>query len=279
VVASLALAVDRLVDRTCCLARWRPQADQEKVESVFGRQALGMTWDFAEGVPLSAATASWEDAVGHPLRVIEELSKWSNRPAHVERATATKHPLPDDSADAFVTDPPYYDAVPYAHLSDFFYVWLKRSLRGVHGDLFRDDVVDKADEIVVDRPHHLSTSTKDIAFYETALRKAFAEGRRVLRPTGVGVVVFASKTTASWEAILDAVIGAGWVITGSWPIDTEMEARIAARGQARLASSVHLVCRPREHVDGTLRSDEVGDWRAIPETSPHITPKAVRKIS
>ena len=156
---------------------------------------------------------------------------------HVEQASATNHPLPDDAAAAFVTDPPYYDAVPYAYLSDFFYVWMRRTLADVHPSLFREGGVPKDAEIVVDRPHQLSKSTKDIAFYERELTKAFAEGRRVLAPSGVGTIVFASKTTASWEAILKAVIDAGFIITGSWPIDTEMETRVAAQGQARLAAS------------------------------------------
>jgi hypothetical protein len=155
-----------------------------------------------------------------------------------------------------MTDPPYYDAVPYAYLSDFFYVWLRRSLGTVHAALFAADAVPKDDEIVVDRSHRLSQSTKGIAFYERELQKAFAEGRRVLRSDGICVIVFASKTTSSWEAILKAVVDAGWVITGSWPIDTEMESRVAAQGQARLASSVHLACRPR-----TLT--ETGDWRDV----------------
>ena len=133
----------------------------------------------------------------------------------------------------------------------------------MHPELFKLAVVPKDEEIVVDRPHELSNSTHDIAFYERELTKAFAEGRRVLRPDGVGTVVFASKTTASWEAILKAVVDAGWIITGSWPIDTEMETRVSAQGQARLASSVHLVCRPRENPDGSVRTDEVGDWRDV----------------
>ena len=95
-----------------------------------------------------------------------------------------------------------------------------------------------------------------------------SEGRRVLRPEGVGTIVFASKTTASWEAILKAVVDAGWIITGSWPIDTEMENRVSAQGQARLASSVHLVCRPRENSDGSVRIDEVGDWRDVLQELP-----------
>ena len=114
----------------------------------------------------------------------------------------------------------------------------------------------------------MSNSTHDIFFYERELTKAFADARRVVRPDGVGVIVFASKTTASWEAILKAVVDAGWIITGSWPIDTEMETRIAAAGQARLASSVHLVCRPRENPDGSVRSDEVGDWRDVLQELP-----------
>ena len=175
--------------------------------------------------------------------------------AQAERASATAHPLPDDAANALVTDPPYYDAVPYAHLSDFFYVWLRRSLCQVHPGTYARMQVPKDTEIVVDRPHELSNSTHDIAFYERELTKAFADGRRILAPDGIGTIVFASKTTASWEAILQAVVDAGWIITGSWPIDTEMEARVAAQGQARLGV-IHpsrLVARASEAAE--RRSD------------------------
>jgi adenine-specific DNA methylase len=171
-------------------------------------------------------------------------------------ASATEHPLPDQAAQAVITDPPYYDAVPYAYLSDFFYVWLRRCLAEIQPELFQGKQVPKDAEIVVDRPHELSQSTKDITFYERELTKAFGEGRRVLLPSGIAVIVFASKTTASWEAILQAVVDAELVIAGSWPIDTEMETRVAAQGQARLASSVHLVCRPRGRA-------QVGDWRDV----------------
>jgi hypothetical protein len=109
----------------------------------------------------------------------------------------------------------------------------------------------------------LSTSKKDVAFYERELTTAFDEARRILRPDGIGTIVFASKTTASWEAILQAVVDAHWVVTGSWPIDTEMGTRIAAHGQARLASSVHLICRPRENPGGSVCVNDVGDWRDV----------------
>lgn len=105
-------------------------------------------------------------------------------------------------------------------------------------------------------PHELNINQRDITFYERELTRAFAECRRILRHDSVAVIVFASKTTASWEAILKAVVDAEWTITGSWPIDTEREARVSAQGQARLGSSVHLVCRPRE-------SQAVGEWRDV----------------
>jgi hypothetical protein len=100
------------------------------------------------------------------------------------------------------------------------------------------------------------------------LTRAFSEGRRILRPDGIGTIVFASKTTASWEAILKAIVDAGWIITGSWPIDTEMETRMNAMGTATLASSVHIVVRPRENTDGSVRTDEIGDWRDVLQELP-----------
>lgn len=256
----LGIAVGRQGDFQSSLVTWT--AGGEFVGHTFVRQALGMVWDFAEPVPWAEASGNWEGAVGWVSRVIEQESASHSICGHVEQASATTHPLPDDAAAAVITDPPYYDAVPYAYLSDFFYVWMRRTLADVHPSLFREGGVPKDAEIVVDRPHQLSQSTKDIAFYERELTKAFADGRRIARPDGVGTIVFASKTTASWEAILQAVVDAGWVITGSWPIDTEREARVAAQGQARLASSVHLVCRPREDATGAA-SDSAGEWRDV----------------
>jgi hypothetical protein len=257
----LAFALDRQADYNSSVCRW--VAAGEFIGNTFSRQAIPMVWDFCEVSPLSESTGGFSGACAWIVNVLQRESSSRSLAGQVESASAARHPMPSDSAHAFITDPPYYDAVPYAHLSDFFYVRLKRTLGGVYYDLFKEGATPKTAEIVVDRPHGLSTSEKGIAFYEAELTKAFAEGWRVLRPDGVGTIVFASKTTASWEAILKAVIDAGWTITGSWPIDTEMEARIAAAGQARLASSVHLVCRPRKHSDGSTRADEIGDWRDV----------------
>jgi len=262
----LALAVGRLADYNSSLCRW--VSSGEFIGNTFGRQALPMMWDFCEVNPFSGSTGGFVGACDWILAVLEREGACRLRPGHAQIASATTHPLPNDSASAVVTDPPYYDAVPYAFLSDFFYVWLRRSLYGIHSDLLRDDVVPKDAEIVVDRPHELSDSTHDIAYYESELTKAFSEAHRVVRPGGISTIVFASKTTASWEAILKAVIEAGWTITSSWPIDTEMASKIAAQGQARLMSSVHLVCRPRKNRHAKAEIDQVGNWRDILQELP-----------
>jgi putative DNA methylase len=260
VMTCLALSQSKLLDLSNALTRWK--TDAECPVNLFARQAIGMMWDFAEAVTTSDSSGSWSSMNERTCHAIEMAICDFGLVGHIEQASATNHPLPDDAAAAFITDPPYYDAVPYAYLSDFFYVWMRRTLADVHPALFREGGVPKEAEIVVDRPHKLSQSSKDIAFYERELTKAFADGRRITRPDGVGTIVFASKTTASWEAILKAVVDAGWVITGSWPIDTEMETRVAAQGQARLASSVHLVCRPREDASGAV-TESVGEWRDV----------------
>jgi len=262
----LAFAVDRQADYNSSICRW--VATGEFIGNTFGRQAIPIIWDFCEVSPLSESTGGFSGACDWIFNVLKREAVSGTHGGQVESASATRHPLPSDSADAFITDPPYYHAIAYATLSDFFYIWLRRTLFSDYPDLLKSGEVPKHDEIIVDLAHELNTAQKDIAFYERELTKAFAEGRRVLRPNGVGTIVFASKTTASWEAILKAVVDAGWTITGSWPIDTEMEARVAAQGQARLASSVHLVCRPRENLDGSVRTDEIGDWRDVLQELP-----------
>lgn len=268
VMTCLSLAVGRVSDRCSSLGRYDPSAKMSGINNTFSRQALGMVWDYGEGPPLSDRSGGWALCAEWIAGVIAENARaWQDAGktgvGHVEQASATTHPLPDDAAAALVTDPPYYDSVAYAYLSDFFYVWMRRTLADVHPALFSEGGVPKDAEIIVDMPHKLNTRNKDVAFYEREMTKAFAEGRRVLAPSGVGTIVFASKTTASWEAILKAVIDAGFIITGSWPIDTEMESRVAAQGQARLGSSVHIVVRPRESVGGEVTTGQIGEWREV----------------
>jgi adenine-specific DNA methylase len=258
VQAALALNVDKMADYGSSLASWSSPASQETVRGTFSRQALAMVWDFAEAYPFVSSSGGWTHNLNFLTSPLEAESRCSHAIGHVERASATKHPLPDDCVDAFVTDPPYYDAIPYADLSDYFIVWLKRSLEG--STLARNfaTLSDKDEECVVDE-----VKGHDAAYFVRTMGKALTEGRRLARPEGIGIVVFAHKSTAGWEAQLQAMINAGWVVTGSWPIDTEREGRVRANASAALASSVHLVCRPRENPDGSVRTDEVGDWRDV----------------
>jgi adenine-specific DNA methylase len=262
----LALLLDKMADMNTSLCVWQSHA--EIPAHIFGRWAIGMVFDFAETNPLAQSSGSPESSGKRLLDGLKVILAAQPTTGHAELGDATQHALPDNSVQLFMVDPPYYDAIPYAHLMDFFYVWLRRSIGDIMPDLFSSSLIGKESEIVVDRPHHLSTSKKDVAFYERELQRAFADGLRILQNGGIGVVVFASKTTASWEAILKAIVNAGWVITGSWPLDTEMESRVAAQGQARLASSVHLVCRPRMKSGGSVHSEEIGDWRDVLQQLP-----------
>jgi putative DNA methylase len=262
VATCLAMAVDRQADSLSSLVSW--SATGEFQRNTFARQALPIVWDFVEISGVSSATGGMSSALEWVYAVCSQSVTDRKDAATAERTSATAVPLPDDSAHALVTDPPYYDAVPYADLSDFFYVWLRRTVGDHHRELFAGPLTPKAGECVVN-PVALSGDgpPKDRAHFERTMRQALAEARRYVRPDGIGVVVFAHKSTAGWEAQLQAMIDAGWVITASWPIDTERPGRLRAQNSAALASSIHIVCRPRENSDGSLRADAVGDWREV----------------
>ena len=220
-----------------------------------------MTWDFGEAVPLSDSTGSFSDRMTVLTRTVSAISSTGIDSGQVQITDATRHPLPDHAAGIWFTDPPYYDAIPYSDLSDFFLVWLKRALPD--HPLLRDPcdpdnpLSPKTREAVQDETRECNGRTKDRAFFEDTMGDAFAEGRRVLGEDGVGSVVFAHKTTEGWEALLGGMIRGGWTITGSWPIATEMGSRLRARDSAALATSVHLVCRPRPD------DAPVGDWADV----------------
>jgi putative DNA methylase len=260
----LALALDRCADKGASLVVWDNTRDM--ATHVFGRQALPMIWDFAEVSLLS--DNGWNGAAEWVLRVIERVAEAKLPEATVVNASATRHPLPDDTVDAVVTDPPYYAAIPYADLSDFFYSWLKRSVGHLHPDLFQEELSPKDDECVSLSHRAAMYRHKDSHWFEQTMANACAECRRIAKLSAIGVFVFANKETAGWEAMLGALISSGWIITGSWPVDTEMGNRLRAQNSAALASSVHLVCRPRRPADGVGLRDEIGDWRDVLEQLP-----------
>jgi adenine-specific DNA methylase len=257
----LALAVDRLVYQGTALSRW--DSSRSTIKGAFSKQALQVVWDYAEANPFSGATADWSGAVEWVAKVIE-----ANQVIEVEgavsRNSATTQILPDDSVDALITDPPYFSAIPYADLSDFYYVWLRKMLHDDFPELFESMMSEKDEELIVTNSEPTSDGgKKDSAFFTKGMTQALDAARQAVRPSGIATVVYAEGTTAGWEAIVQAILDAGWIVTSSWPIDSEMETRTQAQGAASLQSSVHIVCRPREEPDGSLRTDDIGDWRDV----------------
>jgi putative DNA methylase len=255
--AAMAAAMSRCVDHWSSGAMWIQ--DLEAVAHTFGRQALPIVWDFVEACGYGDGGATLGGQLDWVTRVVEAWP--GSSVGQIQHADATEHPLPDQTAQVWFTDPPYYDAVPYADLSDFFFVWLKRTLPGhrLLRDPFDPDnpLTPKAAEIVQHEAVRVNGQVKDRAFFEDGMARAFREGRRVLQDDGIGAVVFADKTTEGWEALLSGLIRAGWTVTASWPITTERGSRLRARDSAALAASVHLVLRPRPE------DAPVGDWAEV----------------
>jgi putative DNA methylase len=255
----LGIAIDRCANQFTSLSKWN--SGRELVDGVFARQAIPMLWDFGEIYPFNG-DGYWIGAIEWIAQIIDKLS-FLEIQGKAELASATAHPLPNDSAQCFMTDPPYYYSVQYADLSDFFYVWLHRSIGEIHPTLFNNELSPKTEEIIVQSPaHEFASEGKNKQFYESRMHVAMEEGRRILAPNGIGIVVFANTSTAGWETMLQSLVESGWVITGSWPIDTELASRVLAQNRSVLASSIHLICRPRENPEGSSNS-YIGEWSDV----------------
>jgi len=260
--ACLAISINKYLDFRTTLCGWISVG--EKIGHTFGRQALGMIFDWVEGPCFGDMSGSWDRTTEFVCEFIERTAQFGTRLGTAECQPTQHMSLPDDCLAAYVTDPPYYNAVPYADLSDFFQIWFHKSLKNDLPGLFGSPTTKKEEELCeMAGWDPVRYPNKDARFYESGMATAFEEGRRCCIPSGIGVVVFAHKTTSGWESLLSALIKSGWIVTGSWPIDTEREGRLRAMDSAALASSVHLVCRPRENPDGSVRKDDVGDWREV----------------
>ena len=254
VVTYLALAVDRVVDYMSNLCVH--DNTQERTVHVFGRQALPMVWDYSELNPLSEAVGSWISMFERRLlTTLGKLAAIDTSPATALHGSATELPWPDEYFDAVLTDPPYYDNVPYSDLSDFFYVWLKRTIGDLYPELFATPLAPKAQEMVADASKAGGMEQAKRRF-EEMLTQSFREIHRVLHADGIAVIVFAHKTTAAWETVISALLDAGLYLTASWPVHTEMQARLRAQESAALASSIYMVCRKRV-------TQEVGEFGRV----------------
>lgn len=241
IAAYLTLMLGRAADYNSSICRW--VAKGEFVANTFARQALGMVWDYAEVDPFAGAAGSWDGAFDWIRRVVMHAST-IEKPATVQRGSATRM-RSEKPFDLVITDPPYYDAVPYADLSDFFYVWARLCLQDVLPNDFATELSPKRDEAVqlAERNQKYAYKTKER--FEELLTASFARCHSMLEDSGLMGVMFAHKSTAAWETAISSLLSAGFVVTASWPLDTERGQRLRSQGSAALASSVLIVCRKR----------------------------------
>ena len=246
VAAYLGMWVSRIAQRVNSVGLWNTQG--ENFEHPFGRQSIPMVWDYPEVNPFSEVTGGAIGQLGWILRVIvrEFPSARANcHPARVLWGDGSSLPLVDGIAEAIVTDPPYFDSIAYADLSDFFYIWLKRGLGDVFPEAFITPQTPKSEEAVAHKHRHHGDKEKGKVHFQRKLTECFAEARRICRPDGVMVVMFAHQSTEAWTALINALFNAGVNITATYPVDTE---RIIAlkKDISALASSITVICRPRQ---------------------------------
>lgn len=239
----LALAVDRIADYSSTFTGWLPS--HEKVTHTFPQQAIRMAWDFVEIDPIHAdVSGNWSSAIGWISKALTHCcTATAGNPADVRRANAQELPFDDGEFDAVIIDPPYYDAFQYGDLSDYFYVWLKRSIGHLYPELFLTPLTPKQAEVIENRADKKSAEYVSHAEFEKRLQRALHEVARVVSDDGIVSLVFAHTDVAAWERLLQALRHAGLIVTTSWPMQSEREGRTTDNVGSVLGSSVVLVCR------------------------------------
>lgn len=256
VATYLGLGVGRLSDICNALCRWENTKTQ--VRNLFTRQAISMMWDYAEPNVFSRSAGDYAISLGNLLRALEHLpSKGSSLVMQLNAES-----LLNDRKRMISTDPPYYDNVPYADLSDFFYVWLRRCLQPLYPELLDTVLVPKAEELVADQ-FRQGSKEKARKFFEHGMGRVFARMREANDPRFPATIYYAfkqaedqdepgetdevndSRSSTGWETFLQGLVDAGWQIAGTWPMRTELSNRVRGQLSNALASSIILVCRPR----------------------------------
>ncbi|WP_298034724.1 DUF1156 domain-containing protein [uncultured Desulfovibrio sp.] len=248
----LAIGMDRIADRQSTICRW--DQGYAKLQGTFVRFALPMTWDYCEGNPLSDSTGNFYSGIEWVSEYIDHaISACENSPMPSVTRQSAMSPT-GVQFDAIVTDPPYYDAIPYSDCMDFFYIWLKRVTSGniLDNGLFAGYLAPKWDtnsqdgELIDDSTRHAGDKVASKKAYEDGMAQVFVRCHESLMPDGRFVVVFAHKHPDAWETLVSAMIRAGFTVTASWPIQTEMGNRLRGLSSAALSSSVWLVCKKRD---------------------------------
>lgn len=271
----LGFTVDRLADYWNNLCRWQPANQQ--LSNLFSRQAIPMVWDFPEANPLSDKGGSYNNLFEWTIQSISNLGYWYQGTSALR--DATNQTISNEKVVS--TDPPYFDNIGYADLSDFFYVWIRRSLRAVFPDLFATLAVPKAEELVATPYRHGSKEKAERFFLEgmTQAMHRLAEQGHPAFPVTIYYAFKQSETetdagvaSTGWETFLDAVIRAGFAVTGTWPIRTELNNRMIGMDTNALASSIVLVCRTRDPQAPTAsRREFMGELKQeLPSALAHL---------
>ncbi|MBI3951049.1 MAG: DUF1156 domain-containing protein [Acidobacteria bacterium] len=250
----LGVLVNRLAGFGNSLCGWNYH--EQAVANVFGRQAIPMVWDFAEVSIFADMSGGIEGGLNRIVDAIK-FTCTIEMPGEVLRGSALELRLPNDTLDSIVTDPPYYDNVPYADLSDFFYVWLKRTIGHLYPEHFTTEGTPKKQEAIADPHRHGGSKERARKAYEEMMAKAFSEAYRVLKPGGQMIIVYAHKTTLGWSTLVDALRQSGFNIAEAWPLDTEYSGRLRSQNSAALASSIFLAARKRDGAATGSYEDEV----------------------
>jgi len=252
VSANLSLMIDRLSNQCSSLSRWN--LSRETIEGVFDRFTLSMLWDFVEVNPLSNRGGAFTSAIDWVSRAnghLNEALQDAHPPEVLQQSAVSEL---ENGYDAVVTDPPYYDAIPYSDAMDYFHVWLRRSTHGLSDEVdeaFSKPVGPKWDhekqdgELIDDASRFDGDQDKSKEAYEEGLFRSFQSCYDALGEEGRLCIVFANKKPDAWETLVSAVIRAGFVVDASWPIETERAGRTRSHSSAALSSSIWLVCRKR----------------------------------
>ena len=251
-LAMLAISIDRAINYMSTLCVWEPVASETK--QTFLRFALPINWGFAEANPLASVDRLFAGGVANVARVLDSLKSTTVQNNVSATVFCQSAIIPVQQHDIVMTDPPYYDAIPYSDLMDFFYIWLRRTLLGVSVEFdkaFKNalgpkwNTDDRDGELLDDASRFNGDKKRSKQNYEDGMARSFQACYAALQPNGRLVVVFASKQPHAWETLVSAVIRAGFVVDGSWPIATEMRGGVRNYGRASLASSIWIVCKKR----------------------------------
>ncbi len=247
VSAYLALLINKVADYNCTCARW--QDNDEAINHLFDAARIPIVWDYVEANVIGEAVSSYQSHRTMQSRVLSRLFHWphfGDPLPDINCADVLEVRLPHN-LELIVTDPPYYDAIPYADTSDFFFVWNKRNgfIPETLDAQTPDSVVPKKGELIQNTSRFGGSKEEARTYYTQGMKKAFERAHHALSDDALFVIVFAHKEPAAWETLLEAIIGAGFTVTASWPIDTEKTNRVRAVNSAALATSLWLICRKR----------------------------------